>query len=217
MAALVDLAGLSKAIVGLVDVFSRVAKSIEEAIKSGLRSGDAIRRAREERRVRNLFKITAHLYREQTTFTSSLVYFSESAFDERGTWEEVKFEILAIRRLLDQLEKYVLPYSDLLMVKHRKRYLEMLTSIDERRGILDAVYRLEYEDAVRNRSKITAMGKAYVKLRESLQQLVLGLTSVVDDVNVSESLEPLDEGAPKKKKRPYNSRKSASEKRRQLT
>lgn len=203
MVKLIDIKGLSKGIVGLVDVFSRLAKSIEETIKSGLRSSDAIRRARERRRLRNLLKITAHLYREQRAFTSGLVYFSESAADERGTWEAVKFEILAIRRLLDQLEKYVLPYSDALMVKHRKRYLELLTSLDERRGLLAVVYGLEYEDAIKNRASIAAIGKSYIGLQNALQEMVLEFSalddkgdSLIDTVggaDSSEALEPLDE------------------------
>jgi len=205
MAKLIDLKDLSKGIVGLVDVFGRLAKSIEEAIKSGLRSGDAIRRAREQRRLRNLLKITAHLYRRQRAFTSGLLYFSESATDERGTWEEAKFEILAIRRLLDQLEKYVLPYSDTLMVKHRKRYLELLASVDDRRSLLAIVYDLEYEAAVKNRSRIAAMGKAYLGLQNALQEVVLEFSNLDDEgnslidkiggVDSAEALEPLDEPA----------------------
>ena len=208
MPTLLNLKELSQGIVGLVDVIARLAKNIEEAIRSGLRSGDTIRQAREQRRLRNLFKITAHLYRQQLAFSSSLLYFSENALDERGTWEEVKFEILAISRLLDQLEKYVLPYNDDLMVKHRKRYLELLTSIHERRGLLKSIYELEYEEAVRNRPKIAAMGQAYVKLRTSLQEIVMGLASMDDQgeslvesvggVDSSKPLEPLDSRSPQK-------------------
>src|SRR5688500_16460248 len=104
---LVDLGKLSQNIVGLVDIIGRLAESLEKAITSGIRSADIIRRTRERKRLRNFFLLTAHLYRSQQSFVSSLKY-----FEDVGSWEEAKFEIVEIRRFLDQIEKYVLPYND---------------------------------------------------------------------------------------------------------
>lgn len=172
MAQLIDLKALTRGLVGLADIFSRLARTIEHSIKSGLRSADVVRQARERRRLRNLMKITAHLYVHQLAFTSALEHFVEIAIDERGTWEEAKFEILEIRRLLDQLEKYVLPYSDALTVRYRRQYLDLLAGIGERRKLLDAVYHLEYEDAIGQRKKSLAIGKAYDRLRDALRDMM---------------------------------------------
>jgi hypothetical protein len=201
MSQFIDLKALAKAIVGLADIFSQLAKSIEASIKSGLRSADAIRRARERRRLRNMMKITAHLFRHQLAFTSALEYFVSVARDERGTWEQAKFEILEIRRLLELLEKFVLPYNDALMVRYRRQYLELLTGIDERRELLKSVYDLEYEDAVKNRAKLSRIGKAYVKLRDALREMMQELASLDENGNslfdeagnASGPLESLDE------------------------
>ena len=50
MAQLIDLKALTRGLVGLADIFSRLARSIEHSIKSGLRSADVVRQARERRR-----------------------------------------------------------------------------------------------------------------------------------------------------------------------
>jgi hypothetical protein len=177
MTQLIDLKALTKGLVGLADIFSRLTKSIEDSIKSGLRSADVVRQTRERRRLRNLMKITAHLFVHQSAFTSALDQFLNVAVDERGTWETAKFEILEIRRLLDQLDKYVLPYSDALMVRYRRQYLELLTGLGQRRQLLEAVYQLEYEEALRNRAKLAGIGKAYVGLQNSLRDMMHALSS----------------------------------------
>jgi hypothetical protein len=183
MTQLIDLKALAKGLVGLADIFSRLAKSIEDSIKSGLRSADVVRRTRERRRLRNMMKITAHLYVTQGSFTSTLQEFVDVASDERGTWETAKFEILEIRRLLDQLDRYVLPYSDALMIRHRRQYLELLEGIGQRRKLLNAVYQLEYEDAIKNRKTLSDIGKAYVKLQEGLRELMYELATADENGN----------------------------------
>ncbi len=178
---MIDVKALTKGLVGLADIFSRLAKSIESSIRSGLRSADLVRQARERRRLRNLMKITAHLFGHQLAFTSALDEFVKVGIDERGTWETAKFEILEIRRLLDQLEEYVLPYSDALMIRYRRQYLELLAGIGQRRRLLDTVYQLEYEDAVRNRARLSAIGSAYVKLQDALRDMMHELASMDED------------------------------------
>jgi hypothetical protein len=99
MAVLIDLGKISKGITGVVDIFGRLAKSLEKAIQSGLRSSDIIRHARERKRLRNFMLLTAHLYVVQGRLVSQISAFC-AAPEDRGTWEQAKFEILAINRLL---------------------------------------------------------------------------------------------------------------------
>jgi hypothetical protein len=98
-------------------------------------------------------------------------------FEDVGTWEDAKFEILGIR-FLDQMEKYVLPYNDVLVRGHRKQYLELLTSLKDRRKLLDFVYNLDYNEAENNRKKLEAISDAYEKLMHRLQQLALEFGSI---------------------------------------
>jgi hypothetical protein len=200
---LFDLGKLVKGIVGLADLISRLAQSIEKAIKSGIRSVDVVRQARERTRLKNVLLLTAHLYQHQGRFVSSLAEFAEHGGEDRGTWEEAKFEILTISRLLGQIEKYVLPYSDELVVRHRKEYLELLTSLDKRRKLLDFVYNLEYEEALKNIRRLKVIGKAYEKLMGRLQEFVHEFGSLgVDDeklwneVTSAKHLQPLSKPKP---------------------
>ena len=153
MAGILDLGKLSENIVGLVDIIGRLAESIEKAIKSGIRSADTIRKERERKRLRNFLIITAHLYKSQLRFVSSL-----RDVEDVGTWEHAKFEILEIRKLLEKIEKYVLPYNDLLVGDHRQQYLELLSSFEDRRKLLDFVYDLAKPSASNRRGSI-GMGR----------------------------------------------------------
>jgi hypothetical protein len=199
-----SLGKLSENIVGLVDIIGRLAESIEKAIKSGIRSSDTLRQARERKRLRNFLIITAHLYKSQLRFVSSL-----RDVEDVGTWEHAKFEILEIRKLIEKIEKYVLPYNDLLVGSHRPQYLELLSSFEDRRRLLDFVYDLDYKEAIRNREKLEDISQAYEKLMNRLQELALEFGSVGsedqelwDDVTSAEELEALDKPeSPKQKPR----------------
>jgi hypothetical protein len=178
----IALAQISKAVVGLADLIGRIAKNIEQTIKSGVRSGDVVRRERERRRFRNFMMLTAHLYVEQVEFISALSEFCEDP-SVRGTWEQAKFELLTITRLLGQIEEFVLPANDALLTKYRKEYLEILTSLRARKKLLEFVYELEYEDAVANLKELKKLSAAYRKLAAELRDisLKLGELSLEDD------------------------------------
>ncbi len=185
---LVDLGKISKAISGFADLIGRLAKSIEQAIKSGLRSADAVRKAREQRRLDNFFLITAHLYPQQGQFVSTIKWFCDD--QDRGSWEEAKFEILTINRLLHKIEKYVLPYNDVLVGQHRQQYLEILTALHERRKLLDFVYHMEYEEALLHIKELKAIAKAYELLQQRLQRILLSLASRKKDSGDEDEDEP---------------------------
>ena len=211
---LLDLSKISKAIVGFADLIGRLAKNIEQAIKSGLRSGDAVRQAREQRRLDNFFLLTAHLYPQQGQLVSAIKWFGHT--EERGTWDEVKFEILTITRLLHQIEKYVLPYNDVLVRQHRQEYVEILTALAERRKLLDFVYNMEYEDALDHSKELQIIARAYETLQRRLQDILLNLAhkndAEEDDdppfglLKPSDPLKPLDKprnsGTRKRKRLP---------------
>jgi len=203
MATLIDLGKISKSIIGVVDIFGRLAKSLEKAIQSGLRSTDIIRQARERKRLRNFMLLTAHLYVAQSRLVSSISAFCEAP-EDRGTWEDAKFEILTIKRMLSQIEEYVMPYSDALVSKHRKQYLQLLADLDERHRLLDFVYELDYETALANLTKLKVMGAAYEKLMNRLRDMTLELSDIAFEQGVlpfegKEKLEPLDGKPPKAK------------------
>jgi hypothetical protein len=210
---ILDLSKLSENIVGLVDIIGRLAESVEKAIKSGIRSTDTIRQARERKRLRNFLIITAHLYKSQLRFVSSL-----RDVEDVGTWEHAKFEILEIRKLLEKIEKYVLPYNDFLVGDHRRQYLELLSSFDDRRKLLDFVYDLDYKEAVRNREKLEDISQAYETLMHRLQELALEFGSLGSedeelwsDVTSAEDLDPLEkQESPKPKPKPKPKKDSAS-------
>jgi hypothetical protein len=146
---------------------------------------------------------------------------------DRGTWEEAKFEILTTSRLLHKIEKYVLPYNDALVRGHRREYLEILTVLDERRKLLDFVYYMEYEDALLHIKELRQIAKAYVLLQSRLQDILVNLASrrkahEDDDdtpfelVRRSDPLEPLEKprarnsGAQEPKKLPSRSDKKST-------
>jgi hypothetical protein len=197
VAALIDLGKIAKSIGGVVDIFGRLAKSIEKAIKSGLRSADMVRQARERKRLRNFMLLTAHLYVVQGRLVTSISTFCEFPENARGDWEEAKFEILATKRMLSQIEEYVIPYSDALVSKHRKQYLQLLTDLDERHHLLEYVYQLDYETAVANLAKLKAIGTAYETLKNRLRDMTHDLSDIALDHGVlplggKEKLEALD-------------------------
>jgi hypothetical protein len=178
---LVDLGKLHKSLVGLTDIIGRLAKNIESAIRSGIRSGDEIRRARERKRLRNFMLFTAHLYREQLRFVSALNAFCSNPEEGRMSWESAKFEIVTIRELLVKLEKYILPYNDALVVRHRKQYLRVLAAFDDRRKLLAEVAKMEYGDAVANLPSLKKVGEAYERLMEELKDISLNLGKLGDE------------------------------------
>ncbi len=196
---LVDLGKLHKSIAGLTDIIGKLAKNIESAIRTGIRSADVIRQARERKRLRNFMLFTAHLYREQLRFVSSLSTFCKNPEEERMSWETAKFEIAAIQELLLKIEKYILPYNDALVIRHRKQYLRMLSAFDDRRKLLGEVAKMEYTDAVANLAPLKKIGEAYERLMKELKEISLNLGSLgADDEEMwdmatsGKDFEPLD-------------------------
>jgi|ERR1035437_287082 hypothetical protein len=216
MVTLVDLGKLHKSIVGMTDIIGRLAKNIEAAIRSGLRSGDSIRRARERTRLRNFMLFTAHLYREQSRFVSSLELFYSNPQEERMSWENAKFEIVTISELLTKIEKYILPFNDALVLKHRKEYLAILTGLDNRRRLLDQVARMEYVDALANLGTLKKIGASYAKLMGELKDISLDLGSLGgedeemwEDATSAKDFEPLGSRKPKKARSTLAKKKTA--------
>jgi hypothetical protein len=217
MTTLLDLSKISEGIVGLADIIGRLAKNIEQAILSGIRSGDAIRRARERRRLRNFMLFTAHLYREQLRFVSSLSLFCADPREERMEWEAAKLEIVTVTELMSKIEKYILPYSDALVVRHRKQYLEVLAALDARRRLLDQVAKLEYGDALVNLKSLRKIGQAYERLMDELKSISLELGSIgAEDEEMwrlatsAKDFEPLDVETPKKRQSTPTKRKRST-------
>lgn len=201
----INLDGIAKAIHGLADIFGKVAESIERAILAGLRSGDSLRRARELKRLRNLMVLSANLYAVQRGLSSSLgdwLQADDGADRETmADWETVKFEIAKVVRLLDSIDKYLLPGGDLLAIKHRGHYLKFLDQIAARRRILEYIYEMDYLEAVRQKKKLAQIAAAYVQLTTALQSLAQEFgTHLVDEealwtkANSAKRLETLPHG-----------------------
>src|SRR5476649_2521510 len=99
---------------------------MEDKAESGLPWADAIQRANERRRSRKLAKVTAQLEKEQLGLSGGLEYFVNVVADDRESWEQISIGAQEIRRLLDKLKKYVLPYRDSPTASQRQQCLKVL-------------------------------------------------------------------------------------------
>jgi hypothetical protein len=140
---------------------------MEDKAESGLPWADAIQRAKERRRSRKLAKVTVQLEKEQLGLSGGLEYFVNVVADDRESWEQISIGAQEIRRLLDKLEKYVLPYRDSPTASQRQQCLKVLAGIKERRKLLAKILALEYEDAARKRPMLSGVGSTYAKLRNA--------------------------------------------------
>jgi hypothetical protein len=120
---------------------------MEDKAESGLPWADAIQRAKERRRSRKLAKVTVQLEKEQLGLSGGLEYFVNVVADDRESWEQISIGAQEIRRLLDKLEKYVLPYRDSPTASQRQQCLKVL--------------------AGRKRPMLSGVGSTYAKLRNA--------------------------------------------------
>jgi hypothetical protein len=130
---------------------------------AGSRWADAIRRAREARRVRRRKEIEADLEKEQAAFEGALDEFLNVLSNERETWDLVEIEVAEIRRLLDGLDRCVRMVPDA-SAPHRQPSGDLLAGIRARRKLLAQVQAVPFEHAVRKRPMLAEISAAYAAL-----------------------------------------------------
>jgi hypothetical protein len=66
-----------------------------------------------------------------------------------------------------------LPYSDVLTVRHRGEYLDILKSLKDRRRILSYISEMDYQNASSVVDDLKSMSKAYDELMFKLREVSL--------------------------------------------